>query len=91
MVSEFESGKDLIQELIESGAQRVGEIVGIVARSVREVAHEATGGTEKVAGIATIIAGTVREVTREIGDWISDGIEMREAANAAREDYDRKR
>lgn len=87
MVGKFESNKDLIQELTESGAQRVGDIVGIVARSVREVARETAIGTEKVATIATIIAGTVRDVTHEIGDWISDGIEMREAAKAARRDH----
>ncbi len=39
-----------------------------------------------VGHIATIIAGAVRDVTREIGDWVSDGIEMREAAKKARED-----
>ena len=86
MVGKFESNKDLIQDLAESGAQRVGDIVGIVSRSVREVARETAGGTEKVASVASIIAGTVRDVTREIGDWISDGIEMRDAAKAARDD-----
>ncbi len=43
-------------------------------------------GAEHVGRIAMIIAGAVRDVTREIGDWISDGIEMREAAVRARED-----
>ncbi len=33
-----------------------------------------------------IIAGAVRDVTREIGDWVSDGIEMREAAKKAAAD-----
>jgi hypothetical protein len=86
MIGKFESNKDLIQELTESGAQRVGDIVGIVARSVREVARETAGGTEKVAAVATIVAGAVRAVAYEIGDWITDGIEMREAAKAARDD-----
>ncbi|NKS74762.1 hypothetical protein GS531_24485 [Rhodococcus hoagii] len=39
-----------------------------------------------VGAIAVIIAGAVRDVTREVGDWITDGIEMREAARKARED-----
>ncbi|RJO77722.1 hypothetical protein D5S18_07525 [Nocardia panacis] len=61
MIGEFESRKDLIQELTSSGAKRVGNI-------------------------AAIITGTVAEVTREIGEWITDAIEMNEAAAAARRD-----
>jgi hypothetical protein len=38
-----------------------------------------------VGHTATITAGAVRDVTREIGDWVSDGIEMWEAAKKARE------
>lgn len=41
-----------------------------------------------VGNIAGIITGAVRDVTREIGNWISDGIEMREAARKARLDHD---
>lgn len=37
-----------------------------------------------VGRIAMIIAGAVRDVTREVGDWVTDGIEMREAARRAR-------
>lgn len=59
--SKFEMGKDTVQELAESGAERVGNI-------------------------AVIIAGAVRDVTREIGDWITDGLEMREAAAKAKAD-----
>ncbi|SDE10974.1 hypothetical protein [Rhodococcus tukisamuensis] len=58
---DFELGKDTVQELAESGAERVGNI-------------------------AVIIAGAVRDVTREIGDWITDGLEMREAAAKAKAD-----
>lgn len=58
---DFELGKDTVQELAESGAERVGNI-------------------------AVIIAGAVRDVTREIGDWITDGLEMREAAVKAKAD-----
>ena len=61
MIGKFESNKDLIQELTQSGARHVGNI-------------------------ASIITGTVSEVTREIGDWITDTIEMREAAAAAERD-----
>ncbi|MGX7731226.1 hypothetical protein ACWPOB_18465 [Rhodococcus sp. 2H158] len=42
-----------------------------------------------VGNIAGIITGAVREVTREVGDWISDGIEMREAARKASVDDER--
>ncbi|CAM2793094.1 hypothetical protein [Skermania piniformis] len=58
MTSEFESRKDMIQELTESGAGHIGNI-------------------------AQIIAGAVRDVTKEIGDWVTDGIEMREAKQRA--------
>lgn len=43
-------------------------------------------GANHVGKIAMIIAGAVRDVTREIGDFISDGIEMREASKKARAD-----
>ncbi|MBP2194257.1 hypothetical protein [Nocardia goodfellowii] len=43
-------------------------------------------GARHVGNIASIITGTVAEVTREIGDWITDAIEMNEAAAAARRD-----
>ncbi|NIL78976.1 hypothetical protein RhoFasB10_05164 [Rhodococcus sp. B10] len=51
--------------------------------TVQELTESAAGHVGK---IAVIIAGAVRDVTREIGDWISDGIEMREAARKARDD-----
>ncbi|MEV6275179.1 hypothetical protein [Nocardia sp. NPDC051832] len=43
-------------------------------------------GARHVGNIASIITGTVAEVTKEIGDWITDAIEMNEAAAAARRD-----
>ncbi|MFC7450877.1 hypothetical protein [Rhodococcus daqingensis] len=43
-------------------------------------------GATHVGRIAMIIAGAVRDVTREIGDWITDGIEMREASRKAQAD-----
>ncbi|MFE3291261.1 hypothetical protein [Rhodococcus sp. NPDC059234] len=46
-------------------------------------------GATHVGRIAMIIAGAVRDVTREIGDWISDGIEMSEASKRAQADEGR--
>ncbi|WP_412016405.1 hypothetical protein [Nocardia sp. KC 131] len=45
-----------------------------------------TSGARHVGNIASIITGTVQDVTREIGEWITDAIEMNEAAAAARRD-----
>ncbi|WP_330252957.1 hypothetical protein [Nocardia sp. NBC_00565] len=45
-----------------------------------------SSGARHVGNIASIITGTVAEVTREIGEWITDAIEMNEAAEAARKD-----
>lgn len=45
-----------------------------------------SSGARRVGTIAGIITGTVAEVTREIGEWITDAIEMNEAAAAARRD-----
>lgn len=42
----------------------------------------------RVGRIASIITGAVIDVTHEIGDLITDGIEMREAARKARDDDD---
>jgi hypothetical protein len=39
--------------------------------------------------IATIVSGAVREVTREVGDWASDVLEMRDAARRADDDRGR--
>ncbi|MEV6771920.1 hypothetical protein AB0N05_25170 [Nocardia sp. NPDC051030] len=55
--------------------------------SNKDLIQELTSsGARHVGNIATIITGTVAEVTREIGDWITDAIEMREAAAAAEQD-----
>ena len=60
--------------------------------SNKDLIQELTSsGARHVGNIATIITGTVSEVTREIGDWITDAIEMREAAadvNAGRDHPD---
>ncbi|MGW4354656.1 hypothetical protein ACWELJ_21505 [Nocardia sp. NPDC004582] len=55
--------------------------------SNKDLIQELTSsGARHVGNIASIITGTVAEVTREIGDWITDAIEMREAAAAAEKD-----
>ncbi|WP_024803119.1 hypothetical protein [Nocardia sp. BMG51109] len=55
--------------------------------SNKDLIQELTSsGARHVGNIATIITGTVAEVTREVGEWVTDAIEMREAAAAARRD-----
>ncbi|PXY22553.1 hypothetical protein [Prauserella muralis] len=39
-----------------------------------------------IGNIAGILTGAVRDVARETGDWLTDLIEMREAAARARDD-----
>ncbi|MFC6013126.1 hypothetical protein [Nocardia lasii] len=45
-----------------------------------------TTGAQRVGNIAALITGTVAAVAREIGEFVTDAIEMREAAAAARRD-----
>uniref|UniRef100_UPI002456BA1D hypothetical protein n=1 Tax=Nocardia asiatica TaxID=209252 RepID=UPI002456BA1D len=53
--------------------------------SNKDLIQELTSsGARHVGNIANIITGTVAEVTREIGEWITDAIEMNEAAAAPR-------
>ncbi|GAB2709760.1 hypothetical protein [Nocardia thraciensis] len=55
--------------------------------SNKDLIQELTSsGARHVGNIATIITGTVADVTREIGEWVTDAIEMREAAAAAQRD-----
>ncbi|MGO4616095.1 hypothetical protein AB4305_17595 [Nocardia sp. 2YAB30] len=55
--------------------------------SNKDLIQELTSsGAKHVGNIANIITGTVAEVTREIGEWITDAIEMNEAAATARKD-----
>ncbi|MEU7633874.1 hypothetical protein AB0C34_28510 [Nocardia sp. NPDC049220] len=55
--------------------------------SNKDLIQELTSsGAKHIGNIAGIITGTVSEVTREIGEWITDAIEMNEAAAAARKD-----
>jgi hypothetical protein len=53
----------------------------------KDVLQELTeSGAGHVGRIAVILTGAVRDVTREIGDWLTDVIEMREAAGRAQAD-----
>ena len=50
-----------------------------------------TSGAQRVGTIAALITGTVAAVAREIGEFVTDAIEMREAAAAARRDAEADR
>jgi hypothetical protein len=53
----------------------------------KDLAQEAVQSTaSRVGRIATIITGAVADVAREIGELITDGFEMREAAKQAKLD-----
>ncbi|MEU4813291.1 hypothetical protein AB0H20_29160 [Nocardia fluminea] len=55
--------------------------------SNKDLVQELTSsGAQRVGKIATLVTGTVAEVAREIGEFVTDVIEMREAAAAARRD-----
>ena len=62
------------------------EVVGKFERNKDTIQELTESAATHVGKIAVIIAGAVRDVTREIGDWVSDGVEMREAARKARDD-----
>ncbi|MFF0357534.1 MULTISPECIES: hypothetical protein [unclassified Nocardia] len=49
-----------------------------------------SSGARHVGNIATLITGAVAEVAREIGEFITDAIEMNEAAAAARRDAEQQ-
>ncbi|GAC68553.1 hypothetical protein [Gordonia soli] len=56
----------------------------------KDIAQEILESTAtRVGRIATIITTAVVDVAREVGDLISDGFEMREAAQRARLDAER--
>lgn len=61
-------------------------MVGKFERNKDTVQDLTESAATHVGRIAVIIAGAVRDVTREIGDLISDGIEMREASKRAQRD-----
>ncbi|MEH3156793.1 MAG: hypothetical protein PGN29_16210 [Gordonia paraffinivorans] len=50
----------------------------------KDLLQEAVESTATHVGrIATIITGAVADITREIGDLVTDGLEMRDAARRA--------
>lgn len=60
-------------------------MVGRIERN-KDFLQEAVQNTaHRVGAIASIITTAVVDVTREIGDLVSDGFEMREAAKAAKQ------
>jgi hypothetical protein len=61
-------------------------VVGRFERNKDTVQDFTESAATHVGRIVVIIAGAVRDVTREIGDLITDGIEMREAAKKAERD-----
>ncbi|TSD99977.1 hypothetical protein FOS14_09095 [Skermania sp. ID1734] len=53
----------------------------------KDVVQEMTeSASQHVGNIATILTSAIRDVTKEIGDWVTEGIEMREAAKSAHAD-----
>lgn len=61
-------------------------MVGRVERN-KDLFQEAVENTsQRVGNIASIITSAVADVAREIGELITDGFEMREAAKAADRD-----
>ena len=65
-------------------------MVGRFERNKDTVQEVTESAATHVGAIAGIITGAVRDVTREIGEWITDAIEMRDAARAARDDDERE-
>ncbi len=56
----------------------------------KDIAQEAVEVTaNRVGRITTIITGAVSDVAREVGDMITDGFEMRDAARRAKADANR--
>ncbi|GAB20407.1 hypothetical protein GOEFS_115_00470 [Gordonia effusa NBRC 100432] len=57
----------------------------------KDVAQEVIETTaHRVGRIATIITSAVADVAREIGELVTDGFEMRDAARRAKADGDRR-
>jgi DNA topoisomerase VI subunit B len=57
------------------------------AESTKDTLQVVTeSAAEHVGAIATIITSAVKDIARELGEWVSDVIEMREASQKAKED-----
>ena len=64
------------------------DMVGRLERGKDTVQVLTDSAAEHIGQIATIITRAVSEITREIGDWVSDGFEMRDAADRAAQAHD---
>ncbi len=63
-------------------------MVGKLERN-KDLLQDAVQNTaHRVGAIASIITTAIVDVTREIGDLVTDGFEMREAARAAKDAKD---
>jgi hypothetical protein len=70
---------------VRSGDEMVGDF-----ESKKDTVQVVTeSAATHVGNIAAIITGAIRDIARETGDWLSDVIEMREAAQRAKEDESR--
>jgi hypothetical protein len=59
------------------------------AESAKDTVQVVTeSAAEHIGKIATIVTTAVKDIAREVGEWVSDVIEMREASQRAREDTD---
>ncbi|MFL6145489.1 MAG: hypothetical protein ACJ72N_26965 [Labedaea sp.] len=57
------------------------------AESTKDTLQVVTeSAAEHVGRIATIVTGAVRDIARELGDWLTDVMEMREASERAKDD-----
>jgi len=57
------------------------------AESAKDTLQVVTeSAAEHVGKIATIVTNAVRDIARELGDWMTDVIEMREASQRAKDD-----
>ena len=64
-------------------------MVGQFERNKDTVQEITESVAQHVGKIATIIGDAVVQIAREVGDTISDAIDMREAAQRARDDEER--
>ncbi|GGC67623.1 hypothetical protein IEU95_03240 [Hoyosella rhizosphaerae] len=64
-------------------------MVGKIERNKDVVQQLVESAATHVGRITVIITGAVAGVAREIGDWVTDGFEMVEAAKKADEDGQR--
>lgn len=62
--------------------------MGEFERNKDQVQAGVQAGATLVGRITVIITDAIGSIAREVGDFVTDGIEMREAAKAARRDED---